>query len=105
MKKEVEVVEPEVSAQSIVQAIHGSADHPLKIADLEIPCYVLEDGRRVLIRTAIIKALNMSEGSAHAGLEGDRIVKFVSTKSIKPYVSDALIKSLREPILIRTPRG
>jgi len=105
MTTEVEIVEEENPAQKIIQAIHGSADHPLKIADLEIPCYVLEDGRRVLIRSAMIKALNMSEGSAHAGIEGDRIVKFVSTKSIKPYVSAELIKALREPIIIRTPGG
>ena len=25
------------------KATHGSLDHPLKIGDLEIPCYVLED--------------------------------------------------------------
>jgi P63C domain len=105
MTREAAIVESEAPNQKIVQALHGSPDHPLRIADLEIPCYVLEDGRRVLIRSAMIKALNMSEGSAHAGLEGDRIVKFVSTKSIKPYVSDALIKSLREPIIIRTPSG
>lgn len=104
MTKDAELVD-DMPPQNVVQAIHGSPDHPLKIANLEIPCYVLEDGRRVLIRTAMIKALNMSEGSAHAGLEGDRIVKFVSTKSIRPYVSDTLIKSLREPILIRTPSG
>jgi hypothetical protein len=30
------------------KATHGSSDHPLKIGDVEIPCYVLEDGRRVL---------------------------------------------------------
>ena len=105
MTQEDEPIEDEVSKQKVVQAIHGSPDHPLKIADLEIPCYVLEDGRRVLIRSAIIKALKMSEGSAHAGLEGDRIVKFVSTKGIKPYVSEALIRTLKDPIIIRTPSG
>ena len=105
MTKEVEIIEDDETPQGVIQAIHGSPDHPLKIADLEIPCYVLEDGRRVLIRSAMIKALNMSEGSAHAGLEGDRIVKFVSTKGIKPHVSEALIKALKEPIYIRTPSG
>jgi hypothetical protein len=29
----------------IKEATHGSDDHPLRIGDIEIPCYVLEDGR------------------------------------------------------------
>lgn len=97
---------PEVQDdQEAVRAEYGSPDHPLRIAGMEIPCYVLEDGRRVLVRSAILKALNMSGGSAHAGLEGDRLVKFVSTKAIKPYVSDELIQALTKPILISTPHG
>ncbi len=98
--------EPEIlDDQEIVQATFGSPDHPLKIAGLEIPCYVLEDGRRVLVRAAILKALKMSGGSAHAGLEGDRLVKFVSTKGIRRHVSDELIQALTKPILMRTPHG
>jgi hypothetical protein len=98
--------EPEVEDdREAVRAEYGSHDHPLKIAGMEIPCYVLEDGRRVLVRGAILKALNMSTGSAHGGIEGDRLVKFVFTKGIKPYVSDELIQALTNPILIRTPHG
>lgn len=43
-------------------ATHGSDDHPLKIGDMEIPCFVLEDGRRVLIQKGMINALGMSKG-------------------------------------------
>lgn len=32
-------------AGDIPQATHGSPDHPIKIGDIEIPCYVLDDGR------------------------------------------------------------
>lgn len=31
-------------------AAYGSADRPLKIGNIEIPCYVLSDGRRVLVQ-------------------------------------------------------
>ena len=34
--------------QQIHRAICGSSGRPLKIGEIEIPCYVLEDGRRVL---------------------------------------------------------
>ena len=31
-----------------LKAKYGSVDKPLKIGDIEIPCYVLEDGTRIL---------------------------------------------------------
>ncbi len=31
----------------IKTATHGDADHPLRIGDIEIPCYVLDDETRV----------------------------------------------------------
>lgn len=34
----------------IRRATHGSPDHPLKIGGREIPCYVLEDGTRVITK-------------------------------------------------------
>jgi hypothetical protein len=33
---------------ALPKATHGAADHPLRIGDIEIPCYVLEDETRVL---------------------------------------------------------
>src|SRR5712692_10382868 len=38
----------------LVKATHGSPDRPLRIGDLEIPCYVLEDGRRVLVQRGMM---------------------------------------------------
>ena len=34
-----------------LRATHGSPDRPLRIGNLEIPCYVLENGMRVLSRS------------------------------------------------------
>src|SRR3954447_17260583 len=34
------------ASSPVLQATHGSPDHPLKIGEVEIPCYVLEDGTR-----------------------------------------------------------
>jgi hypothetical protein len=62
-------------------ATHGDADHPLRIGAVEIPCYVLNDGRRVLVQAGMLHGLDMKQGTAGRGA-GDRLVKFISTKSI-----------------------
>ena len=94
--------EREVAA--LTKATHGSADSPLKIGDIEIPCFVLEDGKRVLVQTAMLTALDMSQGTAGKGA-GDRIAKFLATKSIKPHADKYLGDVIISPIKFRTPTG
>ena len=89
---------------SIVRATHGAADQPLRIGELEIPAYVLEDGRRVLSLGGMVKAMGMSIGSAGGG-EGDRLVSFASGKSINPFISSDLYSRMRSPIRFRAPTG
>ena len=88
----------------IVRATHGSPDHPWRIGDLEIPCYVLEDGRRVLHQRGMVKALGMSRGSSSRS-GGDRLAKFTAGKALSAYVSDKLIQLTADPIRFRTPKG
>jgi hypothetical protein len=79
-------------------ATHGATDHPLTIGDIHIPCYVLEDGRRVLIQNGMLIGLDMSQGTAGRG-EGDRLAKFLAGKAISPSVNSSLenlIKSVQE---------
>ena len=91
-------------SQIILQATHGSADHPLRIGDVEIPCYILSDGRRVLVQGGMISALDMSQGTAGRG-GGDRLGKFIRTKAIQPFVPGTLTDVITEPIKFRTPNG
>src|SRR5262249_43651472 len=42
------------------RATHGDSDHPLKIGNIEIPCYVLEDGKRVITQRGFQAALGMN---------------------------------------------
>lgn len=86
------------------KATHGSADHPLRVGDLDIPCYVLEDGRRVIVQRGVMTALDMSQGTAGKG-GGDRLAKFVDTKAIKPFVDIKLDAVIKAPILFKTPNG
>lgn len=88
----------------IIQAIHGSPDNPLRIGDIEIPCYVLEDERRVLVQTGMIDALDMSQGTARRG-EGNRLTKFISGKSIGPYITEKVYSVVNDPIRFHTPTG
>ena len=44
-------------------ALHGSPEKPLRIGDINIECYVLEDKRRVLLFSDIQHALGMAAGA------------------------------------------
>lgn len=85
-------------------ATHGAQDHPLKIGSLEIPCYVLSDGRRVLHQRGMVKALGMSRGGSSRG-GGDRLAYFTAQKALEPFVSNELLSVTREPIKFITPLG
>ena len=87
----------------IAQATHGSPDRPLKIGDIEIPCFVLEDGRRMLAQRGMIMGLGMSPGGSSHGQ--DRMVKFATQDRLKPFTSEKLKPGTLNPIEFRTPDG
>lgn len=87
----------------ILQAEFGALDRPLRLGDAEIPCYVLEDGTRVLDQTNVIKALGMQRGSGGGG--GDRLVAFANTKALNQFISNELRNVIENPIRFALPRG
>lgn len=88
----------------VLKATHGSTDHPLKIGDMEIPCFVLEDGTRVLTQGGLTGALGMAKGgSMIAGM--NRLELFVSRKSISPYISNEIAERFANPIAFAIPGG
>ncbi|KTB76521.1 hypothetical protein AO069_02395 [Pseudomonas syringae pv. syringae PD2774] len=78
------------------KATHGSADHPLKIGDIEISCYVLDDGTRVLSQRGLISGLGMKSGGSSTG--ADRLAVFAGSKSISPFISNELAATIANPI-------
>jgi hypothetical protein len=90
--------------EHIPKVICGSPDKPLKIGNLEIPCYVLEDETRVLHQRGMVNALGMARGSS-GGSGGDRLAKFVIGKSLNPYISNKLIEVTQNPLKFRTSKG
>src|SRR5437867_4043920 len=88
-------------APHVPKADFGSPDRPLRIGDLEIPCYVLDDGRSVVTQGGMLAALKMSQGTATKG-GGDRLANFASTKSINPFISDRLREMITQPIRFKS---
>lgn len=86
------------------RATHGDPDHPLRIGNVEINCYVLNDGRRILHQRAMVTALGMSRGSS-GGEGGDRLAKFVGGDRLKGFVSSQLVEVTANPIKFKTPNG
>jgi hypothetical protein len=81
------------------KAIFGSPDRPLHVGEIEIACYVLEDGRRVITQGGTMTALDMKQGTATRG-GGDRISNFLNTKALKGFVSEKL-REMITPIRFR----
>ena len=48
-------------------AKYGAADRPLRIGDINIPCYVLADGTRVLAQRGLQSGIGLSEGGIGGG--------------------------------------
>jgi len=90
--------------RKMLKATHGSANHPLKIGEAELPCYVLEDGTRVLSQGGFADALGMARGgSMVAGM--NRLQLFVSRKSVNPYIPNEIAERFANPISFITPEG
>lgn len=107
-RKEIskKAVEAKRELASLPRATHGSTEHPLRIGDTEIPCYVLEGGTRVLSQRGVISGLGMSRGSSGALTGGgDRLTSFVSSKSISPHVNNELTLAINNPIKFVHPGG
>src|SRR6476661_9249877 len=90
--------------EMLPRATHGDPAHPLTIGTWEVPCYVLEDKRRILIQRGVMDALDMSQGTAGRGA-GDRLAKFVATKALNSFVSAQLADVIKNPIIFQTTHG
>lgn len=91
-----------LSAEELARIPKATHKGILKIGQMEIECYVLEDGRRILHQRGVLKALGMSRGGSSHG--GDRLSKFLGGKILKPFDKSNLSAGTR-PLLFRVPAG
>jgi len=86
--------------KKLPKATHGSAEHPLVIGEIKIPCYVLEDGTRVLSQRGMLEGLRIARKGG-----GDRLAVFLSGKGISPFVNSELLAATENPIRFIHPEG
>jgi hypothetical protein len=83
----------------LLRVLYGSPDKPLKIGNLEIPCYILEDEIRVFsergMQTAL--ALDQRHGSFVKGL--------LAHKNIHPFIHKRLAQALLRPLRFILPES
>lgn len=88
-----------------LEIIAGAPDRPLVIGDVEIQCYVLADGTRVLTQASFLESLGRHP-KANVRKEGgeERIPAILQGKAINPFISqEVLAKST--PVRFRTLSG
>ncbi len=86
------------------KAIFGGPDKPIRIADIGVPCYVLDDNRRVITMNGMLDTMQMARGGAMVkGM--NRLELFASRDRIKPYVSKELYERIQNPIRFQIGRS
>lgn len=90
---------------AISEAVCGSPDHPLKIGDIEIECYVLEDGTSVLTQASFLRALGRHHRANTRRMDGDeQVPPILQGKAIKPFISSEILAT-SQPIVFSPPTG
>ncbi len=89
---------------SLPRVICGAPDRPLKIGSIEIPCYVLEGEKRVLVQRAIVSAMGMARGGSSKG-GGDRLSHFVNQQRLKDFISNELREVTGAPLKFIAANG
>src|SRR5258708_9477427 len=96
------VVESETET-GLPVAKYGAPGKPLRLAHIEIPCYVLSDGTRVLVQRGLQGGLGLSEGGGKRGAR--KIVGFLESLAGKGIDISDLIARDNNPIRFIPPHG
>lgn len=90
-------------SKNMLKAKYSAEENPLTIGDIEIPCYVLENGQRVLSQGGMLSALGMKPGTA--GGKGDRLASFVAGKRVNQFISKDLAILIEKPLQFKTKKS
>lgn len=89
---------------NLLKATHGSAENPLVLGEIEIPCYVLEDETRVLSQSGLMSGLGMTKRGSSP--EGDDQLTVLANSLLSIQLLDpekALL--LKKPIEFKPKHG
>jgi len=84
-------------------AKYGAEDRPLRIGGIEIPCYVLADGTRVLVQRGLQSGIGLSEGGGKRGAR--KIPALMEKLAEKGIDIRGLIARANSPIRFIPPHG
>lgn len=70
----------------------------LKVGDIEMSCYVLDDNRRVLSGRGLQDALKIVDDGPHAQKPGSRLPRLFNNKSLNPFLYKDLEQDHYQPI-------
>lgn len=88
---------------SYLRATHGSDERPLKIGDIEIPCYVLEDETRVLSQRGLMQGLGIPRGSTTSG--EDQLTVLANGLLMSGHITPDAALTLKKPIIFKPKHG
>lgn len=93
-------------AEPTKEAVCGSPDKPLVIGDVEIECYVLDDGTRVLTQSAFLQALGRHRRMTGSRTEGGDITlpPVIQGRAIRAFLPDGIADRAKS-ISFRLPSG
>jgi hypothetical protein len=81
----------------------GDESRPLRIGAIEIPCYVLSDGRRVLSQRGLQGGIGLSRSGGKAGAR--RVAQFLTSLQVKGFETSELVARVNHPIRFVPPHG
>jgi hypothetical protein len=90
--------------ESIAITVCGSPDQPLAIGDVEIECYVLEDGTRVISQASFLQALGRHRRASTPRVRNDQLPTLLQGKVINQFITDE-VRDKSRPIAFRPPTG
>lgn len=77
------------------KATYSAEENPLIIGNIKIPCFVLDNGKRVLIQSSMAGALGRSDKG------GNRITEIINVKFLNEFVNPELRYALENPIIFK----
>ena len=89
--------------KELPKAIAGEESRPLKINDIEIPCYVLDNEDRVIIQKGLRTGIGMSTKGGSGG--SPRLIRLISNLRDQGFTSDKVVKTISSPIRFQLPNG
>lgn len=87
-----------------LRVISGSPEMPLRIGDVDIECYVLEDGTRVLTQGGVLTALGRSKRVNTKPGDDKSLPPVLRAQALRPFITPELLEDAR-PVPFYLPSG